>query len=419
MNKDNQVKLSIGLLIVLVGFPQISETIYTPALPSVASGLNAAANWVEATLAIYFLGFAVGVSVWGIISDWCGRRKAMLAGIALYGIGTFTCGQAETVESLLAWRFVQAIGASVGSVITQTILRDAYDGAQRAKLFSILSGALAFSPAIGPILGGVISEFWGWRANFWALGLFAIAILLWSFKSLPETKPVHVMRPSLVQVKNLFKSMLSSYQMWGHIILIGATNGIIFGFYQEAPFIFIDQLGMRPSLYGLLGLLVAGALIVAARISYQFNCRFSPEKLVQLGAYCVLAGGIGLIIKVAEGIFTLQLIGLAGILLALFIVFFGIGLIIPNSLSVALKPYQSMVGTAGSIFGFCYYLLIAGLTWSLSELHNGTEWPLPLYIGALGLIIVSASQMIYRKKGKAPALEEKNIKQQIHNTQLG
>ena len=64
----NPVKLSIALLIGLVGFPQISETIYTPALPNVAAGLQTSAHLVE-HLAVYFLGFAVGVSLWGAVSD--------------------------------------------------------------------------------------------------------------------------------------------------------------------------------------------------------------------------------------------------------------------------------------------------------------------------------------------------------------
>jgi multidrug resistance protein len=179
--KKNKKKLSIGLLIALVGFPQISETIYTPALPNVAAGLQASVYLVEATLSIYFLGFALGVLLWGDISDWCGRRNAMLIGLIVYGIGTLGCASVRSIEALLAWRFLQAFGACVGSVITQTILRDSYNGAERTKLFSVMSGALAFSPALGPVLGGFISEFYGWRSNFWVLTILAAFLFVWSF----------------------------------------------------------------------------------------------------------------------------------------------------------------------------------------------------------------------------------------------
>lgn len=392
--KNNKRKLSIRLLIALVGFPQISETIYTPALPNVASGLLASASMVEMTLAIYFLGFAVGVLLWGTISDWCGRRNAMLIGLLVYGIGTLGCANVASVEALLAWRFLQAFGASVGSVITQTILRDSYDGAERTKLFSVMSGALAFSPAIGPVLGGFISEFLGWRANFWALAILALGLSIWSFFLLPETRTAHSKRLSIKKICHLFSEMIRSRVLWGHILLIGATNGVLFGFYQEAPFVFIEQLGMQPSYYGLFGLLIAAATILAARISYRQSNRFSAQFIIQCGAACVFVGGFIFILTVMMGIFDLKAIGSAIAILTLFLIFFGIGLIIPNSLSQALKPYQIAAGTAGSIFGGCYYCLIAGCTWLMSILHNGTALPLPLYITMLGLVIACGSQMI-------------------------
>lgn len=82
-------------------------------------------------------------------------------------------------------------------------------------------------------------------------------------------------------------------------------------------------------------------------------------------------------------------------IVTLFSIFFGIGLIIPNSLSHALKPYQNAAGTAGSFFGGYYYCLIAGFTWIMSALHNGTALPLPLYITILGFVLMAGSQMIY------------------------
>ena len=79
--------------------------------------------------------------------------------------------------------------------------------------------------------------------------------------------------------------------------------------------------------------------------------------------------------------------------LALFSIFFGIGLIIPNSLSAALKSYQMAAGTAGSIFGGCYYSLIATCTWLMGMLHNGTALPLPSYITFIAIVILFGSDM--------------------------
>lgn len=366
-------QLTIPLLVSLVGFPQISETIYTPALPNVAFGLQATTQLIESSLSIYFFGFAFGVLLWGTISDRCGRRKAMLLGLLIYVIGTVGCAQVISGEALLFWRFIQAFGASVGSVITQTIIRDSYEGTDRARLFSTLSGALALAPAIGPLIGGVVSEYLGWRANFWVLVLMGMILFIWSLRTLPET------RPKLISTSKVFSQMMHSRTLWGHILLISATNGILFGFYQEAPFVFIEQLGMQPSLYGLFGLLIACATVVSARISYKLNGKMSSEKLIVMGTSVVLIGSCLFAFCI-----SMSLLASAS---ALFTVFLGIGLIIPNSLSHALKPYQASAGTAGSIFGFIYYMLIALFTLIMSEIHNGTTLPLPLYMIGLGFIL--------------------------------
>lgn len=392
------------MLIALVGFPMISETIYTPALPAVAEGLKASAHAVEATLAIYFVGFAMGVSMWGAISDFLGRRPVILIGLCIYGFSCFACAYANHVEALLGWRFLQALGASVGSVITQTMLRDAYEGKERIKLFSVISGALAFSPAIGPILGGFISEIWGWRANFLSLLLLAGFLLIWCIWRLPETRPANLISPSLKFIKQLAGDMLTSKKLWGHILLIGTTNGILFSFYEEGPFIFIDYMGMHPSQYGLLGLLVAASTVISARISYILSRSITPERLIGWGAWIVLLNASLFTLIVSSGFLVFDH-WLVLTILALLGLFIGIGLIIPNSLSIAMKPYQTAAGTAGSLFGGMYYVLIAGYTWIMSLLHNGTPYPLPIYFLALGILLVAGSHMI----AKQAEVEENSV----------
>ena len=77
---------SLLLMIVLVAFPQISETIYTPSLPDISASLGVSNSSVQLTLSIYFIGFAIGVFCWGWLSDFIGRRPAMLGGLLVYGV---------------------------------------------------------------------------------------------------------------------------------------------------------------------------------------------------------------------------------------------------------------------------------------------------------------------------------------------
>lgn len=392
MNKIKKALVGLPLLFALVSLPQISETIYTPALPEVAKGLAASAKAVEATLSVYFLGFALGVFIWGGFSDVIGRRKAMIIGLAIYVISCIGCFMSQGIEMLMAWRLMQAVGASVGSVVTQTMLRDLYDGRERARIFAMISAVLSLSPAVGPVIGGTLSGELGWRSNFVFLIILGTILAIWSYGKLPETRPCHALFPGKKRYFGLCKRMFCSLSLWGHVLLIGATNGILFCFYQEAPFIFINQLGISPSVYGLLGLVVASATILSARMIYRLSGRFSQESLIMAGAFTATGGAISLIVIQQAGLFQYQT--LAWIVAGFFVTFIGVGMVIPNSLSIALRDYQEMVGTAGSIFGALYYLAIATATWGMSLLHDGTALPLPLFLTFLGLFLLIGSILV-------------------------
>lgn len=394
LQKSTPQAISLGLLIALIGFPQISETIYTPSLPSIAQDLMASTHAVEATLSIYFLGFALGVLIWGFISDRIGRKTTMLVGLVLYGMSSWKCGETLTVSSLLLWRFFQALGASVGSVITQTILRDVYEGKERSRIFSLISGALAFSPAIGPLLGGYISQYMGWRSNLYLLVSIAALLLLWVTFKLPETKPKSSRPVSAKFLYTLAIEMGRSPLILLHALLIGATNGILFSFYEEAPFVFIDYFGFQPSQYGLIGILLASASLFAAYVSCRLQARKTPEEIIRRGSHIATIGSLIFLIAVTT-LTTLQSLIISA--LGILTLFTGIGLIIPNSLSEALKPYKNSAGSAGSIFGGIYYLLITLATYLMSILHNGTTYALPSFLLFLSLILVFASNKVIKQ----------------------
>lgn len=181
---------SLLLMIVLVAFPQISETIYTPSLPDIAVALGATNSSVQLTLSIYFIGFALGVFSWGWLSDFIGRRSSMLAGLLVYGMGSLMCFYSESIHLLLVSRFIQAFGAATGSIITQTILRESVSGNKRHVMFAQISAVIAFTPAVGPLIGGWVDQAFGFRAVFFTLVMMSVLLFMYAFWKLPETTDV-------------------------------------------------------------------------------------------------------------------------------------------------------------------------------------------------------------------------------------
>lgn len=375
---------SLLLMIVLVAFPQISETIYTPSLPDISTAFGAPNSLVQLTLSIYFIGFALGVFCWGWISDFIGRKPAMLGGLIVYGIGSLMCYFAGSISLLLVSRLIQAFGAATGSVITQTILRESLSGNKRHAMFAQISAVIAFTPAVGPLIGGWVDQALGFRAVFFVLVVMSGLLFVYAYMRLPET--TNASTRQRVAIVPIALRIASSPRVLVFGLLIGGINGILFSYYAEAPFIFIEHFHLTPGLYGFLGIMVALAAVVGAMISKRLLAKIQPEKIIHLGCFIMIVGSLLLILT--SMLQTLpNTVLIASLLITVFIILMGAGVALPNCLSLALVDFQDAIGTAGALFSLGYYLLVSLITMGMSLLHNGSLMTMPLYFFILSVIM--------------------------------
>lgn len=390
MRKNIEKKPGILLLITLVGFPQISETIFTPSLPQIAEGYQTTMSHAQLTLSIYFFAFACGVFLWGWLSDIIGRRGAMNLGIIVYGIGSVMCYLSQTMSLLLVARFIQAIGASTGSITTQTILRESFEGQERHRLFAQISAALAFTPAIGPLIGGFTGEYYGYRAVFFVLVMMSLLVFIYSYTALPETFQPEFRQT--ISVLSVGKRLLKDTRVVTFCVLIGIINGVIFSYYAEAPSVFIEGYGMNQSTYGFLGIVIALAAVIGAMVSKKLLDITSAESICHIGLAVSILGSISLLAVVIL-MPPYELSQLIGYILSLFILLLGTGMCLPNCLSLALIDFGDVVGTAGALLSLGYYLIVSLMTFGMSYFHNGTLTVLPLYF----LILLVSSYILSKR----------------------
>ncbi len=374
---------SLLLMIVLVAFPQISETIYTPSLPDIADALGVSNSSVQLTLSIYFIGFALGVFCWGWISDIIGRRPAMLGGLVFYGVGSALCFYADTISILIISRFIQAFGAATGSIITQTILRESVTGNKRHGMFAQISAVIAFTPAVGPLIGGWVDQALGFRAVFFVLVVMSIGLFIYAYARLPETtQPATRQR---IAIWPVLKRIFASPTVLVYGLLIGGINGVLFSYYAEAPFIFIGHFQMTPGLYGFLGIIVALASILGAMISKRLIATHPPQQIIYIGCSVMLMGAFLLMIVCTLPL-PISMLAMS-IMVTIFILLLGSGIALPNCLSLALVDFQDVIGTAGAIFSLGYYLLVSVITSGMSLLHNESLLTMPLYFLVLTIMM--------------------------------
>lgn len=334
------------LVVGLMMFPQMVETLYSPVLTQIASQFGVSEGQASQTLSVYFLAFAVGVVCWGRLCDLVGRRPAMLAGLFTYGVGTLLALLASEFETLLLARVVSAFGAAVGSVVTQTMLRDSYQGVELAKVFSVMGVALSLSPVLGLVSGGLLAEQFGYLGVFSGLLVLAALLLLVAGRWLPETRPASTQRVALWPLAG---KMARDGGLWRSAVLVALFNCMLFGYYSLAPFLF-DGLGLRVSDFGYSGVLLALATLLGSLLNKPLLGKgWQPSSLIRLA--CTLALVCGLLVWASQSSlwFLLPMMGT--------VVAYGVA--IPNVLSEALRAYRAVAGSAGALFGLAYYLLLS------------------------------------------------------------
>lgn len=338
--------LSLWLAVALMMFPQIVETIYSPALTDIATAFQVNAQQASQTLSLYFFAFALGVVFWGRMCDTLGRRPAILAGLLIYGIASVSALFVTHFYVLLLMRMLAAFGAAVGSIGTQTVMRDSYKGHDLAKVFSIMGVALAISPSLGMLAGTILVSFGGYQAVFMGLAILAIGLLLWSCCRLPETRPENVIYTPFL---NTLLTMIVDKEIIRNVMLIAFFNINLFSYYQLAPFHFV-QLMLSQQQFGLTGLLLALGVGIGSLLNRYFLAKnWSPEQLVKLASLISLISG-GVVFALMHSIwFILPIMGIV----------IGYGIAIPNILAHALNRYGDRKGTAGAILGLLYYIGLA------------------------------------------------------------
>lgn len=367
-------KVQIWSLVCLFSLSQSTEAIYTTALPSIAQYFNITENLAQLSSAVYFVGFAMGIFCLGRVSDVFGRRPVVIFGILLYSVSSLILSLNQSVFLLIFLRFVQAFGASVGSVIAQAMARDSYQGAELSSVYATVSIFSMCTPSASSVIGGYMVEYTQWNYIFVLLMFVSLFLCTLYYLYLPETNPYIG-----VSQKNpyfrVLKVVLCDKTVLLYSFIVGVYTGMIFGLYIEAPFVFIDKLEMLPSTYGKLGFLLTIASLVGSIISrYLLKIGISTQKIIIFGLILSLVGccllNLSLFIPLKPEYKVWIIIV---VFIPLMIQMISHSFVMPMALRYALEDYYKVTGTAGSIFGSLYYAVVAIIVFTVSKLHASSS----------------------------------------------
>ena len=338
----------IVLLSGLVALGPISTDLYLPSLPILAATFETTVPTVQLTLGVFLAGFAGAMLVYGPISDRFGRRPAVLGALALYLGASIGCALAPSIEALIFWRFLQSLGAAGGPVAARAIIRDLYEPTKAAEVLAYTTMVMALAPIVGPILGGVLTQWLGWQANFWVLTAAAAALLAATAVMLEETN--RHPNPSATRLGYLLTSygtLLAHRSFVGYMLVTAFVSSGIFIFIFSSAFILIDGLGLSPQAFGF----AFGAVVIGyAAGSFgatRLTRRQGIDQTIRLGM--IVAGLAGLLLL---GLALARPPTVAAVVGPYVLFMISAGLILPGAIAGGIGPFPDRAGAASALIGF-------------------------------------------------------------------
>ena len=294
------------------------------------------------------------------------------------------------------YSFAQVQAAiAVCMVLSRAVIRDSFDQEQSASMLAYVTMGMAVVPMISPAIGGILDEFFGWHAIFWAFLLIGAALFALVWRDLGETA-----KPSGLTLSEQFREypeLLKSKRFWGYCLASAFSSGAFFAYLGGGPFVGSDVFGMSPKWVGIFFGAPAVGYFVGNWYTGRNAKRLGVNKLILWGAIAVTAGTVLMLI--------LFLVGLGSA-----VTFFGLmtfvglgnGMVIPNATAGMLSVRPHLAGTASGLGGAIMIGGGAGLA-SLAVFLLKPEtgaYPLIVIMMFTSISAVLAILSVYRREAR-------------------
>ena len=351
---------------------------YLPGLPELARDFGVSPSAAQVTVTTYLLGLALGQLLSGPLSDVHGRRRPLVAGMAVFTVTTLACSLAPSLFVLAGMRLVQGTAAAVGVAVGRAIVRDLYAGAAGARYLSRLMMVIGLAPILAPVVGGQLLRFTSWRGVFVALAVLGLALTAIGARLLPETLPRERRRAAGLGITlRTFAQLLADPRFVGFVLIVGLGGGAMIGYVAGSSFVLQEVYGASPQLYGVLFGLNAVFLVAGAQVNAHLLATRSPRSLLRVGLVMLVVAGVALVVIV-----SLPKAGLATVMAPLMLQMASWSFVQANALALALTDHPEVAGTAAALLGVSQYAFGAFTAPLVGLGGSDTALPMALVIAA-------------------------------------
>lgn len=366
---------------------------YLPAFPQIAEDFGTPISKVALSLSSYFIGLSIGQLFYGPLLDRFGRKRPLYFGLFVFFLASLGCLIAANTESLVALRFVQALGGCVAGVASMSMVRDLFSVKESSKILSLLVLVLSVSPMLAPTIGGFVTEAYGWHSVFIVLGLIALMLLAMAYFFLPEShKPDESVSLRLKPIAKNYFSVLKNPQFYTYCFAGSILSASLFVYVASSPIIFLGIYKVSGQMYGWIFAGIAFGLISASQINILLLKKFENSQIMTAAIIAQSTLGIIFLLLTMNG-----WIGIKGTIAILFCYLSCVGLSNPNAASLALAPFKKNTGSAAALLGFCQMGLGALASMVVGFLPGNEIFPITVIFAFTSILSLTVLTMGRKK----------------------
>ncbi len=365
-----------AILIMASGTSILSTDLYAPSLPHLQDAYGTDAGRVQLTMTLNLVAYAVAQLFYGPLSDRIGRRPVLLAGMIGFALASILCSVAGSIDALIVARIFQGLTACAEAVVGYAVIRELYDEAGAVRVLAAYGMAIALAPAVGPIIGGHMHVWFGWRSNFVLLTGIIVVVIFLVWRLLPETlaKPDRdALRPRRLLWG--YYTLLTDGPFMAYILIMSLVLGGLFATIAAFPFIFIERMGVPTEHYGYYYALIVLAFFFGSLAVNRVADQFTSDQMLVVGLALGVLGQLALMTVVAFGWEDPIVMIATQCFFA-----FGLGLIFATAPVRAFDVCRAGHGYAAAMLGA---LPMAGgglSTFCVVLTHDGTAWPIAIIL---------------------------------------
>lgn len=379
---SSKVSFLFLTVIIMMGSVALFATdIYLPALPEMAQYFNCTQSEIQASFTVFLLGLAGCQLTYGVLCDRFGRKRVTLFGLALFMVGSVLCALSTTLTEFMLARILQAIGGGVGSVVGRAIIATRYTRAEAVKVFSTTFPIIGLSAAIGPLVGGYLTFYFSWKANFYFMVLYgAIALLLVSL-CLKETEPEKALSTNnltFTESLSAYTGVLRNVNFLGYALILCAGYSAFRCYAVESPFVF-DSHGYVAEEMGAFYVALSIAYLIGNLLAKKLVNSMTVERVLTIGFWFFVLGGLSMMagsFYVDKTPYTL--------ILPMALVTLGNGFLFPTGSAGAMASVSGQFsGMASGLLGSMQFILAAACINWVGELCHGHALSMSIFISVI------------------------------------